>query len=165
MNYYFKVLRTFSFNGRARRAEFWWFVLFNLMAQFALRFISMPLGLVINVDAGGAFVLDNNLTNDSTALLELIYSLLVLIQSIALNVRRFHDRGLSGWWIVIASLVIIVAAVVSGVMPQLAPVGLGVMIVAGLACFVISVLPGTEGPNKYGADPKGHPGDVAETFA
>ena len=164
MNYYFKVLRTFSFAGRARRAEFWWFAVFNAIAQIALRFLSIPLGLVLNVDDAGSLVLNNNLTEDSTALLETIYSLLVLIQSIAVNVRRFHDRGLSGWWLAGAVFVIAAAAFGYGFAPEMRAIAMGVIGVVALALFVISVLPGVSGPNKYGADPKGEPGDVAEAF-
>jgi uncharacterized membrane protein YhaH (DUF805 family) len=164
VNNYFKVLRTFSFAGRARRAEYWQFVILNALAQIALRFLSMAFGLVLNVDDAGAFVLNNNLTEDSTALLELIYSVLVLIQSIAVNVRRFHDRGLSGWWLAGALGAMAAAGASFVIAPAFRPAAMGVIAVVGLALFVISVLPGTSGPNKYGADPKGEPGDVAEAF-
>jgi uncharacterized membrane protein YhaH (DUF805 family) len=81
MNYYIKVLQNYAnFNGRARRSEYWYFVLFNFI-------ISLVLGLI------GAAVNFEFLGN--------IYSLAVLIPSLAVAVRRMHDVGKSGWFILI----------------------------------------------------------------
>lgn len=81
MNYYFKVLQNYAtFDGRARRSEYWYFVLFNFIVTIVLAL----LGIIVNFP----FV-------DS------IYSLAVLIPSIAVGVRRMHDVGKSGWFILI----------------------------------------------------------------
>lgn len=81
MNYYFKVLQNYAtFDGRARRSEYWYFVLFNFIVTIVLAL----LGVIVNFP----FV-------DS------IYSLAVLIPSIAVGVRRMHDVGKSGWFILI----------------------------------------------------------------
>ena len=81
MNYYLKVLQNYvNFNGRARRKEYWMFVLFNFIASFILGFIGLLL--------------------DFTFLANL-YSLAVLLPSIAVGVRRMHDVGKSGWYILI----------------------------------------------------------------
>jgi uncharacterized membrane protein YhaH (DUF805 family) len=77
MKYYLKVLQNYAtFNGRARRSEFWYFFLFNVIIAFGLRFV-------------GGFIQAPQLVN--------IYMLAVLIPSIAVGVRRMHDIGMAGW--------------------------------------------------------------------
>ena len=81
MNYYITVLQNYAnFNGRARRSEYWYFVLFNII-------ISIGIGFV------GGFI--------GFTLLSTIYSVGVLVPSIAVAVRRMHDVGKSGWFILI----------------------------------------------------------------
>jgi len=81
MNYYIKVLQNYAnFNGRARRSEYWYFVLFNFLVSLVLVFI------------GGAIEFE---------LISTLYSIAVLIPSIAVAVRRMHDVGKSGWFILI----------------------------------------------------------------
>lgn len=81
MNYYFKVLQNYAnFSGRARRSEYWYFVLFNFIISLVLGFV----GVAINFEFLGN-----------------IYSLAVLIPSLAVAVRRMHDVGKSGWFILI----------------------------------------------------------------
>jgi uncharacterized membrane protein YhaH (DUF805 family) len=105
MNYYFKVLQNYAnFNGRARRSEYWYFVLFNIIASIVLSIV-------------GITIKNNILSN--------LYSLAVLIPSIAVGVRRMHDVGKSGWFILIPIYNLI------------------------LACTN-----GVEGENEYGGDPK-----------
>ena len=71
----------------------------------------------------------------------------MLLPIIAVTVRRFHDRDLSGWFYL--------AAIVLGFVPF-------VGILASIAAFVITVLKGTPGENKFGRDPLGpqHSADV-----
>ena len=81
MKYYFDVLKNYAnFNGRARRSEYWYFALFNFVIAMALIFFE-------------AYIRTN--------LIYPIYSLGVLIPSIAVGVRRMHDAGKSGWFILI----------------------------------------------------------------
>jgi len=106
MNYYLKVLQNYTnFNGRARRAEYWYFVLFNAIASIIISLI------------GGALKFE---------LLGNIYSLAVLLPSIAVGVRRMHDVGKSGWFLLIP-----------------------------IYNFILAVTPGDEGNNEFGPDPKG----------
>ena len=87
MNYYTEVLKKYAvFEGRASRAEYWYFFLFSLIIGFALGFIEGFLGIASGSD-------DSVLAN--------IYYLAVLIPSIAVGVRRMHDVGKSGWFIII----------------------------------------------------------------
>ena len=81
MNYYLKVLKNYvNFDGRARRSEYWYFFLFNVIIAFVLGFV------------GG--LLD-------TKLFSTIYSLAVLIPGVAVAIRRMHDVGKSGWYCLI----------------------------------------------------------------
>lgn len=69
------------FRGRARRPEFWYFALFNFIAQLVL-------GLIDSVVFGLGDV--SPLSN--------LYGLAVLVPSLAVGARRLHDTGRSGWW-------------------------------------------------------------------
>ena len=91
MNYYIDVLKKYAvFNGRASRMEYWMFVLISFI-------ISIILSIV-----------DNAI---HSPMLESIYGLAVFVPSIAVGVRRLHDTGKSGWWLLIA-LIPVVGAIV-----------------------------------------------------
>lgn len=80
--WYTEVLKKYAtFSGRARRKEYWMFVLFNVVISFVLGVIEGIIG------TGG--------------LLGGLYSLLILLPSIAVAVRRLHDTDRSGWWILV----------------------------------------------------------------
>ncbi len=86
MNWYLGVLKKYTvFTGRAQRAEYWYFVLFNLIIIFVLGFIDGLLG------TGGAY----------GGVLGGIYMLAVLLPSIAVGIRRLHDTDRSGWWLLL----------------------------------------------------------------
>lgn len=88
MNWYVEVMRKYAvFQGRARRKEYWMFFLFNILIAFGLGFAMGFLGAVLGTG--------QSLVNATSA----IYSLAVLIPGIAVGVRRMHDIGRSGWWI------------------------------------------------------------------
>jgi uncharacterized membrane protein YhaH (DUF805 family) len=91
---YFKLVvfeRYAVFEGRAGRAEYWWFFLANLIISFVLQALA------------GA--------SDALLILAVVYSLAVLIPGLAVAVRRLHDTNKSGWWILI-SLVPFVGVIV-----------------------------------------------------
>lgn len=105
MNYYLKVLQNYAnFDGRARRSEYWYFVLFNIIISFTLSYVGIMMG---------------------TTILSNIYTLAVLIPGIAVAVRRMHDVGKSGWYVLIP-----------------------------IYNLVLACTEGTSGDNEYGADPK-----------
>src|SRR5690625_7928192 len=94
MNWYLEVLKKYAvFSGRARRKEYWFFFLFNLIITFVLGFIDGFAG-TFSVDAG-------------IGLLGGIYALAVLLPGIAVSVRRLHDTERSGWWLLISLVPII----------------------------------------------------------
>jgi uncharacterized membrane protein YhaH (DUF805 family) len=68
-----------------------------------------------------------------------LYALAALIPSIAVTVRRLHDRDMSGWWYL--------GLTVAGFIPLIG-------FAASIALLVLMVLPGTEGGNRFGPDPK-----------
>ena len=105
-----------TFGGRARRSEFWFFWLFNLLAH------------------GVAGILDVAIFGIASPL-NAIVSLLLLVPNLAVAVRRLHDGGRSGWWLLIV----------------LVPL-LGILVL-----LFWSVRRGEDGPNRFGADPRAIP--------
>ena len=84
MNWYLKVLKQYAdFSGRARRKEYWMFSLFNLIIVYGLTIT----GAVLEIPA--------------IAMVGSIYSLATMIPGIAVGVRRMHDAGKSGWFLLI----------------------------------------------------------------
>ena len=93
MNWYLKVLKQYGdCSGRARRKEFWMFILFNTIIVMILGFIEG--------------VADINPTSDDS-ILGSCYQLAILIPSIAVGVRRLHDVGKSGWMMIIVFIPLI----------------------------------------------------------
>ncbi|WP_018883839.1 DUF805 domain-containing protein [Paenibacillus massiliensis] len=79
MEWYLKVLKNYvGFSGRARRKEYWMFALFNAIAVLVLAIIGQLIGIEL--------------------LLVYLYSLAVMLPSLAVIIRRLHDIGKSGWW-------------------------------------------------------------------
>lgn len=98
MNWYLEVLKKYSaFSGRARRKEYWVFLLFNIVISVALAVID---------GATGTFSEEMGL-----GLLGGVYALAVLIPSIAVSVRRLHDTDRSGWWLLLAVVPVLGAIV------------------------------------------------------
>ena len=111
MNWYLGVLKKYAvFSGRARRMEFWMFTLINIIVSIILACIDVFVG---------------------TAILGMIYSLAVLIPSLAVTARRLHDTDRTGWWILIGFVPVI-----------------GVIVL-----LVFMVLEGQPGSNRFGDNP------------
>ena len=92
MKYWVECWKKYAtFSGRARRKEYWMFVLFNMLIALGIQIIEAVLG------TGG--------------LLGGLYSLAVLLPGWAVFTRRMHDIGKSGWWWMIG-LVPVVGAIV-----------------------------------------------------
>jgi uncharacterized membrane protein YhaH (DUF805 family) len=88
VNWYLEVLKKYTvFTGRARRKEYWFFVLFNVLILVLLVVVDGLLG-TLNEEAG-------------VGLFSGLYSLAVLIPGIAVLVRRLHDIDRTGWWALI----------------------------------------------------------------
>ena len=94
MNWYLKVLKNYAgFSGRARRKEYWMFVLFNLIFGLLAIVLDNVAGTTINPLPYGLFYI--------------VYVLAVLIPGLAVSVRRLHDIGKSGWFLFIALIPIV----------------------------------------------------------
>lgn len=112
MDWYVGVLKKYvEFSGRARRKEYWMFFLVNFVIALALAVVDAVLGFGL---LGG------------------LYALAVLLPSLAVTVRRLHDTGRTGWWVLI------------GLVPLI-----GIIVI-----LIFMVLEGQPGDNAYGPDPK-----------
>ena len=94
MNWYLKVLKQYAdFSGRARRKEYWMFVLFNMIFAIVATILDNVLGIAMEGIGYGP--------------LYGLYALAMLIPGLAVAVRRLHDVGKSGWMILIALIPLI----------------------------------------------------------
>lgn len=120
MQWYLGVLKQYAvFKGRARRKEYWFFILFNLIASLLLTVVDFMTGS-LDAELG-------------IGLLSGLYSLAVLIPSLAVTVRRLHDTGRTGWWLLI------------GLIP----------LIGAIVLLVFMLLDSQPGDTEYGANPKG----------
>lgn len=98
MNWYLEAFKKYAtFEGRARRKEYWFFALFNFLILIVLSVVDMGLGS-FSEEAG-------------IGLLSGLFCLGILLPSIAVTVRRLHDTDRSGWWILINFIPLIGAIV------------------------------------------------------
>jgi uncharacterized membrane protein YhaH (DUF805 family) len=112
MEWYLKVLKNYvGFQGRARRKEYWMFVLFSVIVSIVLSIVDAIAGL--------------------NSVLSLLYSLAVLLPSLAVGVRRLHDTGKSGWWLLISLIPLI-----------------------GSIILLVFMCQDSQEDNKYGPNPK-----------
>lgn len=132
-----------TFSGRASRSEFWWFILFYWLVALALGVVAGLTGAFSDIQNGPSAMLIG------IGIIGGLFALAMFLPMISLQVRRFHDRNISGWWYL--------GLFILSMIPYIG-------IIAGIAIFVISVLRGTDGPNKFGADPL-RPDARAEVFA
>ncbi len=115
-----------NFSGRARRSEYWYFTLFNIII-----FVPLVILFVVFADSGG--------NSEAISLIFMIFfiiaALALFIPSIAVAVRRLHDTGKSGWWYLI------------GVIPIVSYVG-------SIVLLVFYCMDSEPGSNKWGLNPK-----------
>lgn len=124
----------FRMSGRARRAEYWWFYLFVVIVSIILGLVDGLMAYSSTTSALGAFA--------EVGIFGTIWSLATLIPSFTATVRRLHDTDRSGWWQLL----------------WLIPIIGWIILIVWLATR------GTEGPNRFGADPlRSH--NVGEVFA
>ena len=86
MQWFLKCLRKYAvFTGRARRKEYWMFILFSMLGGFAM-------GLVVAISGASDATLD---------LVAFFYQLFLFVPGLAVGVRRMHDTDRSGWFILV----------------------------------------------------------------
>ena len=118
-----------AFKGRATRSEYWYFMLFSIIIALILTALD---SMIINPLLGIQPVVETA----RTGILGMLFSIGTLIPSVALAIRRLHDIGKSGWWILL------------GVIPVVNIIGIFVL----LYFFIKDSQPGE---NLYGPNPKG----------
>lgn len=118
-----------AFKGRATRSEYWYFLLFSIIIALILTALD---SMIINPLLGIQPVVETA----RTGILGMLFSIGTLVPSVALAIRRLHDIGKSGWWILL------------GVIPIVNIIGIFVL----LYFFIKDSHPGE---NLYGANPTG----------
>ena len=115
--YFIKVLKEnfANFSGRARREEYWYYSLAVFVVSTILSILSKAgtVGVIFSI-------------------VSFLFSLCILIPGIAVSVRRLHDTGRSGWWLLLCFIPLIGAIIL----------------------LVFMVTEGQKGENKWGDDPK-----------
>ena len=90
LDWFKKALRNYTnFSGRARRKEYWYFVL-------------VQMGLIIV-----AMILDAIIFNSETGLFYIVVVLGLFLPGLAVTIRRLHDTSRSGWWFLLSILPLI----------------------------------------------------------
>ncbi|MCG2840345.1 DUF805 domain-containing protein [Sandaracinobacter sp. RS1-74] len=135
MSLMFEPLRKYAtFRGRARRKEFWLWQLFLFLLFVAL--YAWLFGALGDLQAATPEELEQMVRATPAARLPLavigLVGLGVLLPGLAVQVRRLHDSGKSGWWLL-----------------------LGLTGIGGLVLLIFYLLDGTPGRNRHGPDPKG----------
>jgi uncharacterized membrane protein YhaH (DUF805 family) len=113
MNWFLDVVKNkyAKFDGRARRQEYWMYTLFYLIIYIVLMVVDGMIGMPV---------------------LSGLLALGLLVPSIAVTIRRLHDTGRPGWWLLI-----------------------GFIPLVGLVLIYFLVIDGQPGENQYGPNPKG----------
>ena len=124
MYWYLEVFSRYAdFSGRSRRKEYWMFILFNMLFLF---------GIFAIMTASLAIFGDSRIVTLLLGIVMIIYVLIVFIPSLAVTVRRLHDTGKSGCYILL----------------NLIPY------VGALIIFIFTVMDSEPGENKWGPNPK-----------
>ena len=144
-----KIQGTFSFRGRTNRQPYW----LTSLALYGFLFVA-ALTVGIPVIGWGIF---------------LVAMIVAMTGGLATATRRIHDRGRSGWWLILMYLPVILLSVLgavarlsepdAGAFFSLLSLPFSIWIFVDLGC-----LRGTVGPNRFGPDPL-QPGAVAEVFS
>lgn len=129
----FEAYRRYAdFEGRSSRAEYWLFALFLWLTVLAAELVASLAGAI-----GGKIL-------EAVVMLPAALFLLAsLVPGIAVAIRRLHDTGRSGWWLLISFIPFI----------------------GGLVLLVFYCLPGTPGSNRFGPPAGRSAQDLQETFA
>jgi uncharacterized membrane protein YhaH (DUF805 family) len=112
-----------TFKGRSRRSEYWFIQLFLVLTNLAVAAIDL---ILMNGDV------ERFIANGGGGIMGLIWILVTIVPALAVLVRRLHDTGKSGWWVLI------------GFVP----------LVGTIVLLVFTVLDSDRGENKHGASPK-----------
>ena len=147
----------FKFSGRATRAEYWWWILFTVLAGIGLAVVDTFTGTM------GMF--------GDSGLLGFLFELATMVPSFALGVRRLHDINRTGWWFLLLLGFFPIAAIGGGILLVsfflldnlliltvigfAMLIGFGMLGIIGILVLIMwGIKKGDEGLNKYGPDPR-----------
>lgn len=120
LNTYIEVAKKYMvFTGRSRRTEYWTFTLINIAISIIINVLGAILGSIAPILA------------TLMGIVGLLFLLAMLLPGIAVGIRRLHDTGRSGWWMLIALVPLV-----------------------GLVLIYFLVLDSQPGSNQYGPNPK-----------
>jgi uncharacterized membrane protein YhaH (DUF805 family) len=139
--------RYFDFSGRSRRLEYWMFFLFLFLVGIVFNILAMTFGF----SAASMMGMSPNGVADPSAVFQglgagfwgimalyMLFALATLIPQLAVNVRRLHDRNMSGWFLLLFFVLLFIPFI---------------NFLAMIAYLVLMCLEGTKGPNRFGPDP------------
>jgi len=148
----------FDFTGRARRSEYWWFVLFQILVSIPCTILDELLDYAVGFSG-----------------INTIASLALFIPALSVTWRRLHDTGRSGWWYGISCILLAIGAIIGFIMVTVkssssfddavfsvlfgaSSVAVWIPIIASVIlaifCFVFTLLDSHTTENKYGPSPK-----------
>lgn len=158
-----------NFKGRARRREYWGFVLFQFLIFIALQILTFITGIGTAISGGAMGYVNWEMLAGAGSVYTLMYIVLSLFRlgsilpSLAAAVRRLHDTGRSGWWALMGwiPLIFMIVGVILFEMPDMQIFAILLTVfaaISGLATGIILIIwlasDGQFGPNKYGQNPK-----------
>ena len=175
MNFISAVKSVFSqyatFTGRARRSEFWYFVLFNIVVSFVISMVAAPFDPAPSTRAVASLddvmtTMGDSLTTPSS-IASLIFSLITLVPSYAVQTRRLHDIGKSGWYVVaglVLGLLFATCCVVGIITQNFVLIAIGgflslIAVAYDIYLIVLYCRDSQFGANRYGENPKGETGN------
>ena len=145
--YFVKCFKQYvDFHGRASRSEFWMFFGVCYMVQLVFSIV-MTVSQGVSVDAVNPI-----------SLIYLVYLMVIFIPSLAVGVRRLHDIGKSGWYLAGALILAVILAFAIGLAIAfksnvVAIVSMILLIALILAFYIVPMLKGQPGENKWGPNP------------
>lgn len=146
--------KLFTFEGRARRSEYWYFCLFVFILDFSLRVAGMVYdNCILCCEEEDASVF-----RYSGSIIELIEYVVISFMGLSVAVRRLHDIECSGWLALLFVALPFFLCMLPSIPQNVKVNGLTAMsrlllMVIDVVTIVLFCKPGTEGPNAYGPDP------------
>ena len=170
MKWYIQAIKNYAnFSGRARRKEYWMFLLFTIIFSIVAMILDMALGIDFKMNAGGYGYYSYEVSLGYGPIYVLV-SLFHWLPTMSAAVRRLHDSNRTGWWIFAPTLIMLAAifigaifigggmatnsesmAITGGILAGiLYLLGIGL----GITSFVFLFFDGTKGDNKFGSSNK-----------
>ncbi len=154
MKWYIAVLKKYAvFSGRARRKEYWYFTLVDLLFKFVNAVITRLLSTIESAPAVMPVI---------TFIIAVLYPVLVLVPALAVTIRRLHDTGRSGWWLLLA-LIAQLSATFGGVLFFVPSEGIPtsaariygpVFLISTTILLIFLTQDSQAGENRFGPNPK-----------